>query len=342
MSDDARAGAGGDAEIGWKLFKMIDGFMTTQMIYVVAKLGIADVLHAGPRTGPELAAEVDVQAQPLTRVMRGLAADGLFDELGDGRFALTPLGAALRHMRGSAIARGEIYFHSAERLLDGVRAGEVPFEMTYGAEFFDHLRAHPEQEQVFQAAMSGRSANEARAIVDAYDFGQFARIVDVGGGHGVLLTTILDAARDAIGVLFDQEMVVSEAAEALAGSPLRARIELAPGDFFERVPPGGDAYVLSRVLHDWDDDKAASILAVCRDAMQEGSRLLIADCVLPDDAKDNPGAVHMDVLMLLLLRSRERTEDEFRRLLEPVGFALDRVISTGSAGGLSLVEAHPV
>jgi hypothetical protein len=190
--------------------------------------------------------------------------------------------------------------------------------------------------------MSGRSANEARAIVDLYDFAGFERIVDVGGGHGVLLTTILEAAPGATGVLFDQEKVVSEASDKLADSPLRSRIEFAAGSFFDEVPTGGDAYVLSRVLHDWDDDTAVSILGVCRAAMDEGSRLLIAECVLPEDAKDNPGAIHMDVLMLLLLRSRERTEDEFRRLLEPVGFTLDRVITTGSAGGLSLVEARPI
>jgi len=158
----------------------------------------------------------------------------------------------------------------------------------------------------------------------------------------VLLATILDAAPDAHGVLFDQASVVAEARATLADSPLAARLDLVPGDFFDHVPAGGDAYVLSRVLHDWDDDSASRILSTCRRSMDDGSRLLIADSVLPELARDDPGAIRMDVLMFLLLRSRERTEDEFRRLLAANGFELDRVIPTGSPGGLALVEAHPV
>ena len=135
---------------------------------------------------------------------------------------------------------------------------------------------------------------------------------------------------------------MAEARATLADSPLAPRLDLVPGDFFDHVPAGGDAYVLSRVLHDWDDDSASRILSTCRRSMDDGSRLLIADSVLPELARDDPGAVRMDVLMFLLLRSRERTEDEFRRLLAANGFELDRVIPTGSPGGLALVEAHPV
>ena len=339
MSDDATSDT---SAAGWRLARLIDGFMMTQMLYVAAKLNIADVLSAGPRSGADIAAKVGAQSQPLTRLLRGLAAEGVLDETGDGRFALTPLGEALGHMRGAAIARGEIYFHSAERLLDGVREGGVPFELARGAEFFDYLHEHPDHERVFQSAMSGRSANEARAVVAAYDFGRFQRIVDVGGGHGVLLTTILDAAVDVEGVLFDQGSVVAEAQSKLDGSRVRSRIRFVGGDFFEQIPPGGDAYVLSRILHDWDDDNVAHILARCRAAMDVDARLLIAECVLPEDAKDNPGAIWMDVLMLLLLRSRERSESEFRHLLHANGFELQRVIPTGSLGGLALLEARPV
>jgi hypothetical protein len=226
-------------------------------------------------------------------------------------------------------------------LLDCVRDGGVPFELAHEAAFFDYLGDHPEQERVFQAAMSGRSANEARAVVAAYDFGRFGQIVDVGGGHGVLLTTVLEHALDAHGVLFDLESVVAEARSTMAGSPLLARIEFVGGDFFEHLPAGGDAYVLSRVLHDWDDSDVTRILTTCRAAVPERGRLLIADCVLPEDAKDNPGAIRMDVMMLLLLRSRERTESEFRHLLAASGFELVRVIPTGSPGGLALLEARP-
>ena len=331
-----------NAASGWQLSRLMDGFMTTQLIYVAAKLGIADLLNDGPRTGDELAVEVGAQPQPLTRVLRDLAAVGVFAELKDGRFTLTELGDALRYMGGVAVARGEIYFHAAERLLDAVCDGGVPFELAHNVEFFDHLHSHPEQERVFQSAMSARSTNEARALVAVYDFTRFDRIVDIGGGQGVLLTTILEAARGATGVLFDRESVVAQARSALTDSTVRSRLEFVGGDFFDHVPSGGDAYVLSRVLHDWDDYNAVRILQRCRAEMNQHAHLLIAETVLPRVAQDNPGAIRMDVLMLLLLRSRERTEQEFAALLDAAGLELMLVLPTGSAGGLSLLEARPI
>jgi hypothetical protein len=327
---------------GWQLSRLMDGFMTTQMIYVAAKLGIAELLHEAPRTGQNLAAEVGAQSEPLTRVLRDLAAVGVFAELDDGRFTLTELGDALRYMGGVAIARAEIYFHSAERLLDAVLHGGVPFELAHDVEFFEYLHAHRDHEQVFQSAMSARSTNEARALVDVYDFTRFERIVDVGGGQGVLLTTILEAAREATGVLFDRESVIAETRSQLSDSTVGSRLDLVGGDFFDHVPRGGDAYVLSRVLHDWDDETAVRILQTCRAAMDPHARLLVAETVLPRIAKENPGAIRMDVLMLLLLRSRERTENEFTALFDASGFEQTLVVSTGSAGGLSLIEARPI
>jgi hypothetical protein len=184
--------------------------------------------------------------------------------------------------------------------------------------------------------MAGRAEQEAGAVVAAYDFTPFKTLVDVGGGRGVLLKAILDAAPGLRGVLVDRPQAVAAAREHLGG-----RAECLAGDFFEAVPDGADAYLLSRVLHDWDNADALRILAVCRAAMPADATLLIADAILPERAKDQPGAIRMDLHMLLLFGARERTEAEFRDLLGRAGFELRRAIPTGSPAGLGLIEAVP-
>ena len=268
----------------------------------------------------------------MTRVLRGLALEGVVVEE-DGRFSLTPLGECLPAMAGPLAVRGELYYHGAEGLLEAVRSGGTAFERVYGAPFFAHLDAHPEASAAFEASMAGRARQEADAVVAAYDFGAFGSLVDVGGGRGVLLAAILEAA-DLRAVLVDRPDAV-----AAARAHLGERAECVVGDFFESVPAGADAYLLSRVLHDWDDEDALRILAVCRAAMGADARLLIVDAILPERAVDQPFAIRMDVHMLLLLGARERTEAEFRELLGRAGFSLARVIPTGSPAGLGVIEA---
>jgi hypothetical protein len=316
------------------------------LLYVAARLGVADLLAQGSRTGAEVAAAVGAGPDLLTRVLRGLVLEEVLAEEDGGRFALTELGQCLRtdapgSMRGSVLARGEVYYQAAAGTLAAVRRGGTAFEHVHGDRFFDHLRRHPEQEAAFQASMAGRSEQEAGDVVAAYDFGGIGRLVDVGGGHGILLGAILRSAPDLHAVLVDQPAVVAEARRRLVAEGVADRCQLVGGDFFAEVPAGADAYLLSRVLHDWSDDDARQVLATCRAAMGPGSRLLVVEAILPERAADQPAVIQMDLYMLILLGARERTELQFRHLLADAGFEVRRVVPTRSPVGLSVIEAGP-
>jgi len=178
-------------------------------------------------------------------------------------------------------------------------------------------------------------------VVAAYDFGGIARLVDVGGGHGILLGAILRSAPDLHAVLVDQPAVVTDARRRLAAEGVADRCQLVPGDFSDEVPAGADAYLLSRMLHDWTDDDARRVLATCRSAVGPDSRLLVVEAILPERAADQPAVIRMDLHMLVLLGARERTEVQFRRLLADAGFEVRRVVPTRSVAGLSVIEAAP-
>ncbi len=319
-----------------RLARLTDGYVVTQLLWVAADLRVADALAEGPRTADELAAQVGADARVLRRVLRGLAAEEVLDELPGGRFALTDTGQLLREgvegsQRGAVLARGGLYYGALAGLLDAMRDGGIPFERVHGRTFFAHLDAHPAQSARFQASMAVRAAREAAAVVEAYDFGRFRSLVDVGGGPGVLLATISRAAPELSVVLFDRPEVVREATLPAVG-----------GDFFTEVPAGAQAYLLSRVLHDWSDAEAGAILATVRRAMPDGGTLLLVEAVLPERAADDPAAVLMDLHMLTLLRGQERTADEFGALLDAAGFRLDRVVAADPASGVHVLEARPV
>ena len=242
-------------------------------------------------------------------------------------------------MTGAALVRGDLYYRSATGLLDAVRAGGTPFERVYGEEFFEHLGHHGEHEAVFQASMAGRAEQEADDVVAAYDFSGFPRVVDVGGGRGSSWRGSCTRAGGGSGVLVDRPAAIPGAQSYLESVGLADRSECLAGDFFASVPPDADAYVLSRILHDWDDTDAGRILATCRAAMRPDSRLLIIEAILPERARDRPAAIRMDLHMLLLLGARERTETDFRMLLERNGFRLERLVPTESPAGLGVIEA---
>jgi O-methyltransferase domain/Dimerisation domain len=331
-----------DAAAGqWQLARVMDGYLATQLLYVAARLGIGDVLTDGPRTAAQIARAVGVEALPLGRVLRGLAAEGVLDELDGGRFALAPAGEALPALRGQIIARGEVYYRAAAGLLDALQVGGTPFERVYGERFFDHLARDADAEAAFNASMAARADREARDVVAAYDFGRLRRLVDVGGGSGVLLSAILRATPALRGVLMDRPAAIAAARERLASDGLSERAECVAGDFFAAVPPGADGYLLSRVIHDWDDRDAVRILRRCRAAMPGTARLLLVEAVLPERARDAPEAIRMDLHMMVLLGARERTEAEYRRLLAAAGLHLRRVVPTASPAALGVVEAVP-
>jgi O-methyltransferase domain/Dimerisation domain len=323
--------------------RLMDGYVTTQLLYVAAKLGVADVLADGARTAAEIAEAVGADAALLGRALRGLVLEDVLSEE-DGHFALTPLGEWLREgvpgsLRGPIMVRGDLYYGAAAGLLATVVDGGVAFEHVHGERFFEHLARHPDLEASFQASMAGRAAHEADDVVAAYDFATFGRLVDVGGGRGVLLGAILRAAPQLRAVLVDRPAVVEGARGRLERQGVGERCECVAGDFFGSVPRGGDAYLLSRVIHDWDDADAHKILATCAAAMTAESRLLLVEAIVPERAQDRPEAVRMDLHMLTLLGARERTEAEFRRLLADAGLTARRVAPTRSPAGLSVIEA---
>jgi hypothetical protein len=325
-----------------RLARMMDGYLTTQLLYVAAKLGVADELAYGPQTAETLAPTVGAEPNALYRVLRGLAAEGVLEELDDGRFGLTAIGSALRidapgALQGAIIARGDIYFLAAAVLFDAVREGEVAFEHAYGSSLFEYLSEYPELGAVFQQSMSDRSQQEATDVVASYDFSRFRTLVDVGGGTGILLEAILTATPALQGVLLDRPAVVEQARARLAKSSVADRCAFAAEDFFSRVTPG-DALLLSRVIHDWGDDDAVRILSNCHQALEEEGTLLLVEAVLPERARDVPAAIRMDLHMLMLLHGRERTAPEFEQLLTKAGFQLSRVVPTKSPVGLSIIE----
>jgi hypothetical protein len=343
MAEDGTPTAGSPPQ---QVARLMDGYLITQLLYVAAKLDIAEALADGPRDAETIATAVGARPDALRRLLRGLASEGLLDERPDGRFDLTPLGACLRadapgSMRGAIVARGDVYYAATAGLLDAVRHGGTAFERVHGLSFFDYLGQHPELGAAFQGSMTDRSRQEAADVVAAYEFGRFGRLVDVGGGHGILLEAILTATPRLHGVLLDRPPVAEAAQNRLASAGLAERCTFVPGDFFAAVPPGGDAYLLSRVVHDWGDDEAIRILARCRAAMADHATLLLVEAILPERAKDRPAAIRMDLHMLALLHGQERTVAEYGRLLGAAGLRLARVVPTRSPAGLGVIEAAP-
>jgi hypothetical protein len=325
------------------LWDLINSFRTTQALYVVASLGVADVLAEGPLDASTIAARVGADAAMLARVMRALASMGVFESRDDGRFALTPVGDALRR-DAPVSARAMAVFTAApwhwkmwSGMLEAVRTGKTASEVTMQTSVFEYLSAHPEDGASFDAAMISLSQMTNTAVLSAYDFTHARRVVDVGGGHGGLLSAALMAHPELRGTLFDQPDVLEGARARLAPLALLDRCELVGGDFFEAIPAGGDVYVMKSILHDWDDARAGSILRACRRAMSPSARLLLIEMIVP--AGDAPHASKMLDLEMILFGGRERTASEYRALLEASGFALARSIATSAPH--SVLEAVP-
>ncbi len=318
------------------------GFVVSQALHAVLELGIADLLADGPEAVEALAAASGADREALYRILRLLAAEGVFREMAPGRFALTEAGAALRRDRPGSPAdfllmiNREPYRAFAD-LTQTLRGGEPAFDRVFGQPRFDWLAVHPEAAVLFQRAMVALGQGSNEAVAQAYDFGPFSRVVDVGGGHGRLLAAILARHPHLSGVLFDLPAGL-RAAEAGLGGAL-PRTELVAGSFFEAVPAGADLYVLKKVIHDWDDERAVLILRRCREAMAERGRVLVAETLVP--AGDEPAEIKLiDVLMLGVTGGLERTEAQYAALLAAAGLRLERVLPTAAA--IAILEAVPV
>lgn len=309
--------------------------MALQAIHAAARLELADHLAAGPRTVEELARACGAQAGGLGRLLRALGSLGIFAEDERGRWRQTELSALLGKdapgtLRTWAMMLGAHFvWRPTGELAETVTTGEAGFGRLYGASFFDHMGAHAEDAAIFHAAMSS-SPEWTQALVEAYEFSRFERLVDVGGGEGRTITAILDANPRLQGVLFDLPGVVATAER-------HERCAVMGGDFFQQVPAGADGYLLRGVIHDWDDEAAVKILGNVRRAMRAGAAVLIADNVMTAEA--DPAAAMMDLLMMVLGTGRERTEEEFRAVAHGAGLEVRRVIRRGRA---TLVECGAV
>ena len=327
-----------------QLIEMATGHWISRMVYVAAKLGLADHLAGGPKTADELAGPTGTHAPSLYRLMRTLAHLGLLSEDAGQRFALTPLGEALKkNAPGSAYATvltlaSDWCANGFGELLYSVQTGKSGVEKYLGMPVFDWFGQNPEMASLFSETMVGFHGAEPAAVAAAYDFSKMKTIVDVGGATGNLLTTVLGRAPGARGTLYDLPHVVRDAPTLIQSRGLAERVTIEPGSFFERVPAGGDAYLLSHIIHDWSEAQCLTILGHCRRAMNPGGRLLLIEMVLPPGNAPHPGKI-LDMMMLVGPGGRERTEQEYRTLLEQAGFRLTRVVPTESA--VSVIEAVP-
>jgi hypothetical protein len=322
---------------------MMTGYWVSQGVYVAAKLGIADLLVAGPVHYEDLARKTHTDAPSLYRIMRALASVGVFAELKAGQFALTPMASLLQSsvpnsMRSLAIMYCEEQYHAWGSLLQSVRTGQPAFEHQFGVDVFEYFRQNPEAGAIFNEAMTNWTTQASAAVAATYDFSRFGSMIDVGGNQGTLLATILRQYPTARGTLFDLPHVVATAKDHLVTAGVDSRCAILGGDFFNAVPSGGDAYLLSYVLHDWDDERCVAILAQCRKAMAANGTLLVIEMVLPEGNEPSFGK-WLDLHMLVMASGRERTAEQYRVLLQAGGFDLKRVIPTPA--GSSIVEATP-
>ena len=327
-----------------RLMQFLTGNWTMQAVYVAAKLKIADLLVEGPMSAKEIAQQARCDAHALYRLLRALASIGVFEEVEDERFALTPLADCLRtdspdSLWAPAVLLSEMFYDPWGDLLHSVTTGENAFEKAKGMPVFDYFAAHPEHRDLFHATIATWMRDETGAIVAAYDWPDTAEVVDVGGGAGALLFAVMREYPGIKGVLLDSPAVVEGAKAALAADEVVSRCRLEGGDFFQEVPTGADIYLLRTVLHDWDDERAIRILETCRKACGPEGRVLVIEWVVP------PGnapsfAKWMDLLMLVMAPGRERTEREYRHLLAEAGFEVSRVVPTTTE--VSIIEAKRV
>lgn len=325
------------------LLRMLTGYWISKAVSVAAELGVADHLREGPRPSDDLATTCGVQAAPLYRLLRALASVGVFSEEEGGRFALTPPAELLcsdtpGSMRALARMYGSEQFRAWAGLEDSIRTGMPSFGKVFGASYFEYLEGHAQSGEVFNEAMTGWTTQLADAVTTAYDFSGSNQVVDVGGGLGLLLSTILGANPTTEGVLFELPHVAADAKPFLEKAGIADRCTTVGGDFFESVPDGGTTYVLAQILHDWDDGHCGVILGNCRQVIHSDGKLLVVEQLLPPANEPSLGK-WLDLHMLVLLGGQERTESEYRSLLAAAGFELTRVIPTQS--GASIVEAVP-
>jgi hypothetical protein len=317
-----------------ELRRLVNSYQLSQAIHVAAVLGIADLLAVGPRSSDDLAAATETDARALYRLLRALSAFGLFHEDDGRRFSLTELGDALRSDAPESVA-GWAAFVGRRNIRDAwsaleesIRTGENAFKLAHGVSVWEYRAQNLEESEIFDRAMASSSQLVIRSLIEAYDFGRFGTIVDVGGGNGTLLRALLDEYAQLNGVLFDQPHVIE-------GVELGERGLVVGGSFFESVPEGGDAYLLKWIVHDWDDEDSVAIL---RNVRRNGGALLLVERVV-EPPNEGPETKLGDLNMLVGPGGQERTLEEFRSLFEAAGYELAG--DTPTASGMHVIEGAP-
>jgi len=324
------------------MVQMLAGFQISQALYAAAKLGIPDLLTDGPRTPPQVADTLGTDPAGTARLLRSLAGLGVLADTGSNGYGLTPLGSTLvsdapGSMRDLALMWMETHYAPFARLTDTVRTGRTAATEHYGMPFFSWLGQDPDMVARFTGAMANLTDGIKSHAVAGYDPGSPSRIVDVGGADGSLLALLLAKLPEATAVSFDLPHVVDAVAAVAKAHDLEGRLTGEGGDFFERVPGGADLYLLSMVLHDWDDEHASRLLRNLAAAAPSGAQVRAFELVVPPG--DGPHMAKMiDLTMLAMLSGRERDEPELRDLFEGAGLRFDRVVATQTP--LSVVEAH--
>ncbi len=331
-----------------RLLECVTSSWMAQAIYVAAELHIADLLAEGPRMSEDLAVVTGTHAPSLHRLLRALTTIEVCREREDGSFEITPIGSLLGadvhgSLRSWTIWWGAHLWQVWGNLLYSVKTGESARKLFTGTDDFKHLEQDPEAAAVFNQALVELTQLVSESVVRRYDFSGLKRIVDVGGGYGELLISILRASPATSGVLFDMPHAIEGGKHRFEQAGLASRCEFLEGNFFELVPSGADAYILKSIIHDWDDKNSKLILENCRNAMVEGGRLLLVERVLPDRLEvlaDHQAVVRSDLTMLVAQGAKERTEAEFRKLLKSSGLHVTRILPIGMT--FSIIEALPV
>ena len=325
-----------------KIKQMALGYWLSQCLYVVAKLGIADLLSDGPKQCDQLAAATNTNSDSLYRVLRALASVRVFAETEARSFQLTPMAECLRSDAPNSVKDmtlmllDEVHYGAWGDLLHSVQTGESSFEHLYGMSFFEYVRENPATAETFDRAMTENSSSKTKAILANYNFAEVKTLVDVGGGAGILMAAILRNNPHLKGMLLELPHVIKKAPPLLKNAGASDRCQLIEGDFFTTIPTGGDLYLLKHVLHDWDDEKAIAILRNCRRAMGQKGKLLVIERIIHPGNEPAFGKL-LDLQMLIMTSGgRERTELEFRELFKTAGFELTKITPTPE--DISLLE----
>ncbi|QJB36418.1 methyltransferase [Chitinophaga oryzae] len=334
------------AEHTGNILRHITNHWVSCSVYTAARLNIAEILSSGPMEINALATETGTHAPSLHRLLKLLAANGVFEEQTPGVFVNTPDSIALigdieGSMKAFLLAEMGEFYVPWGNLVDSVRTGKTAFDEHYGENLWEHYKKHADRGLNFMKAMTAVTSFLSPAILDKYDFSVFKTIIDVGGSNGSLLSAILKRTPGPSGIVFDVPYVVEQTAALLAADPLlRHRCSAVSGNFFEQVPAGGDAYLLKMIIHDWDDEDSVRILSVVSKAMKPESKILIVDGVVPE-GNTLHGAKFMDVNMLVVTGGKERTAAEFGELFRRSGLRLTRVIDLDITE-VSIVEGEKI